>query len=43
MVENMDFKNLRRLVAAAEGSTLYSKLINLWKDQRAAQTILKGE
>ena len=26
----------------AEGSSRYSKLVNLRKDQRAAQTILKG-
>ena len=43
MAEDLDFKNLRRLVAVAEGSTLYSKLVNLRKDQRAAQTILKGK
>ena len=36
----MDFNNLRRLVSAAEGSTLYSKLVNLRKDQRSVQTIL---
>ena len=33
MVEEMDFKNLRRLVAPCEGSTVYSKLVNLWKDK----------
>ena len=39
----MDFNNLRRLVSAAEGSTLYSKLVNLRKDQRSVQTIFKDQ
>ena len=29
MGEDMEFKNLRRLVVAVEGSSLYSKLLNL--------------
>ena len=41
--DDMDFKNLRRIVASCEGSKLYSKLMNGRKDQRSAQKILKGE
>ena len=42
MGDDVNFKNLRRLVAIADGSSLYSKLVNLRKDQRASQTIMKG-
>ena len=38
-----DCKTLKRLVAAAEGSSLYSKLGNLRKDPRGTQIILMGE
>ena len=41
--EDTDFKNVRRLVAVAEGSSLYAKLVNLQKDQRGKQTILTGQ
>ena len=40
--EDGDFKNLKRVVAAAEGSSLYSNVSNLWKGQRVSETILKG-
>ena len=43
MGEDTDFKCLKRLMVAAEGSTLYSTLGNLLKDQRGTETILKGE
>ena len=43
MADDMDFKKVRRLVAGAEESSSYSKLVNLRKDHRAAQTILKGK
>ena len=41
--EGMDFKSLRRIIAASEGSTLYSRIMTAWKDQRMSQTILSGE
>ena len=40
---DMDFKNLRRLIAACEGLTLYSRITTARKDQRKPQTILSGE
>ena len=42
MGEDLDFKDVRRLVAVADGSSLYAKLVNLRKDHRGMQTILKG-
>ena len=42
MGDDVDFKNLRRLVAIADGLSLYLRLVNLLKDQRASQKILKG-
>ena len=39
---DVDFKNLRRLVAAWEGTTLVSKIMTARKDQRRDQTILSG-
>jgi len=41
--EDAAFKDLKRVIAAAEGVSLYSKLINLRKGQRVSETILKGE
>ena len=41
--EDGDFRNLKRLIASAEGASLYSKLSNLRKGQRVSETILKGE
>ena len=38
----MDFQNLRRVIAACEGLTLYTRIMTAWKDQRRAQTILSG-
>ena len=40
--EGGDFKSLKRVIASAEGASLYSKLSNLRKGQRALETILKG-
>ena len=40
--DDTDIKNVRRLVVAAEGLSLYSRLVNLQKDHRGIQTILKG-
>ena len=37
---DMDFKNLRRLVAAWEGTSLFSKIMNARKDHRRDQTIV---
>ena len=37
-----DFENLRRLIAACEGSTLYSRIMTALKDQLRVQTILSG-
>ena len=33
---------MKRVIASAEGVSLYSKLINLLKGQRVSETILKG-
>ena len=41
--EDGDFKSLKRVIASAEGVSIYSKLINLRKGQRVSETILKGE
>ena len=41
--EDAAFKDLKRVIASAEEVSLYSKLINLRKGQRASETILKGE
>ena len=41
-IDDTDFKNVRRLVAAAEGVSLYSKIITLRSDHRGGQTILTG-
>ena len=46
--ESMDpadlaFKNLRRVMAACEGATLYAKLTNARKDQRESHTIREGK
>ena len=41
--EDEDFKSLKRVIASAEGASLYSKLSNLRKGQRASETIMKGE
>ena len=42
MGKDGDFKNLKRVMAAAEGSSLHSKVSNLRKGQRVSETILKG-
>ena len=43
--EDAAFKDLtrKRVIAAAEGVPIYSKMINLRKGQRVSETILKGE
>ena len=41
--DDTDFRNVRRLVAAAEGLSLYSRLTKLRDDHRGVQTILKGD
>ena len=40
---DIDFKNLRRLVAAWEGTSLFSKIMNARKDHRRDQTVISGE
>ena len=40
--DDTDFRNVRRIVAAAEGVSLYSRVIKLRSDHRWVQTILAG-
>ena len=40
---DLDFKNLRRIIATCEGLTLYSRITTARKNQRKLQTILSGE
>ena len=42
-IDDTDFRNVRRIVAAAEGISLYSRIINCRSDHRWDQTILAGK
>ena len=42
-VDDVDFRNVRRIVVAAEGISLYSRIINCRSDHRWDQTILRGK
>ena len=42
-IDDTDFRNVRRIVAVAEGISLYSRIIKLRSDHRSDQTILVGK